>query len=219
MLQRFISWLEKPPRFDILDKWLKKDNINILDVGCGNHSPSKTKKYYPNCKYYGIDKAIYHNDENDFECMEAYYEFDIDNVTNLSVIVDDFFDCVILSHIIEHTQNGEEIIVKLLDKLKMGGLIYIETPSAHSVYLPSMKGTLNFYDDDTHVRIYTLKELKNLLIANGCDVIKSTIRMSLKRIVLLPIYFIGSLIRFKELRAIVFWDITGFVSHIIAVKK
>lgn len=215
-----IQYLRKPVRFDYLHRWLRKPFIKILDVGCGNHSPSRTKRCYPNCRYYGLDKSREYNiSKEDFQCMEEFYEIDLSNSSNLDMIPNEFFNCLILSHIIEHLENSENVILHLLNKLKKNGIIYIEFPSPNSVHLPSMKGTLNFYDDPTHVRLHNLRDLELLLTNNGCTIIKSGVRRSLKRILLMPIYAIGSFILYRYLSGGIFWDITGFANYIIALKN
>ena len=215
-----IRYLKRPPRFDYLHKWLRKPSVRILDVACGNHSPSLTKQHYPECKYYGLDKTRSYNlDSKDFNCMEQFYEIDLSNTDDLDRIPDDFFDCLILSHIIEHLENGESVIVHLLGKLKKGGVIYIEFPSPRSVHFPSMKGTLNFYDDPAHIKLHSLRELELLLTDNGCLIIRSGIRRSLKRILLLPVYIVGSLAVKGYVSGGVFWDILGFANYVIASRN
>ncbi|MBI4651045.1 methyltransferase domain-containing protein [Candidatus Desantisbacteria bacterium] len=215
-----IKYLRRPVRFDYLNKWLNKKHFKVLDVGCGNHSPSVTKKYFPEIDYYGLDMVKnYNSDEEDLRCMEKFYEVDLAKSYNLDIIPDIFFDGLILSHVIEHLENGEKVILDLLHKLNTNGIIYIEFPSPHSVYLPRMKGTLNFYDDPSHVKLYNVKKLNNLLKENGCIILKSGIRHSLKKIILLPLYAVSSLFSFGNISSSVFWDITGFASYIIAIKK
>lgn len=220
MLSSLYLLLKKPVRFDLLDRWLKTPNIVILDVGCGNHSASVTKRYFPQSLYYGLDKSKnYNNDEQDFEEMEDFYEIDLEDFEQLQKIPDNFFDCIILSHIIEHLRNGEDVILQLIKKLKRRGIIYIEFPSPHSVYLPSMKGTLNFHDDPSHVRLYSLKDLSSLLIQGNCKIIDARVRRSLKRIIFFPIYLARSLFIKGCQRAGIFQDLTGFASYIVASKE
>lgn len=219
MIKSLYRWLKKPYRFELLDEWLTKPGVKILDVGCGNHAAAATKRYYPQCLYYGLDKsADYHNDEEDFKQMEKFYKIDLTKLEELKIIPDQFFDCIIMSHIIEHLEEGDKIILSLLKKLKRGGIIYIEFPSPHSVSLPSMRGTLNFYDDPSHVRIYNINELSLLMNNSGCSVFKNEIRRSWKRIILLPFNFTNALFRGNALGG-VFWDITGFASYILASKS
>lgn len=220
LTSRVINFFEKPVKFDLLDKWISKKYVKILDVGCGNHSASRTKKYYPNCIYYGLDRdKNYNNGTADFKAMKKFYEVDLSrNVNNLKTVPNDFFDCIILSHVIEHLINGKDVVLGCLPKLKNGGIIYIEFPSPRSVYLPSMRGTLNFYDDASHKKIYQIKEIENLLKSKNFSIIKSGIRRSPKRILFLPIYLLVSLIYTGYVAGHVFWDILGFSDYIIAKK-
>jgi len=38
-----------PHKFRFLPKSFKHASFNLLDVGAGSHSATKTKKIYPNC--------------------------------------------------------------------------------------------------------------------------------------------------------------------------
>jgi SAM-dependent methyltransferase len=203
-----------------MHKWLKKPEVKILDVGCGNNSPSRTKRHYPECRYYGLD-INRHSDvgSENLAVMKQFFEIDLSNTNGLSQVPEKFFDCVLLSHVIEHLENGREVIVSLLNKLVKGGVIYIEFPSHKSVNFPSMKGTLNFYDDPSHVKIYQLEEISTLLSDNGLEIIRAGTRRSLKRILLLPLYALVSLVSHGYIGGSVLWDIFGFANHLIAVKK
>ena len=45
-------------------------------------------------------------------------------------------------------------------------------PDDRSVNFPSREGTLNFYDDPTHIYLPDLKEIINCLSENGMSVVK-----------------------------------------------
>src|SRR5690349_14930869 len=107
--------------------------------------------------------------------MKQFYEMDLTQL-KFDAIPDNFFDVIMMSHIIEHLHNGDKVIEGVLQKLKKGGLIYIEYPGQKSTTLPSMKRTLNFYDDPTHVRIYSVPEVKGILENNGMQVLRSGTR-------------------------------------------
>ena len=215
-----LRFFEKPARFEYVHKWLNKPKTKILDVGCGNHSPSRTKRHYPECRYYGLDKTPQHDiSKEDLVCMEQFFEVDLSNPDGLSLIPDRFFDCILLSHVIEHLENGMEIIACLLHKLVKGGVIYLEFPSPKSVNFPSMKGTLNFYDDPSHVKIYQLEEIAVLFSDNEFDIIKAGTRRSLKRILFLPLYALVSLVCHGYIGGSVLWDFFGFANHLVAIKK
>jgi len=212
--------MAKPVRFEYLDHWLKRGAVRVLDVGCADHSPRKTKEYYPECHYYGIDRTTAGNlDKQDLECMERFFLIDLSTVSALDVVPDDFFDCLILSHVIEHLSDGDEVVAQILRKLKRGGVIYIETPSLRSAHLPRGSLRLNFYDDPSHVKLYDPTLVRQLLARNGCTVLKSGTRCSLKRIALMPALAVGTLIFGKPVTGGLVWDLVGFASYTVAQKR
>lgn len=211
--------LIKPPKFRFLPTRLKSENFRLLDVGAGSHSASKTKKWYPHCEYHGIDiTRNYENDENDFKAMSGFYEMDLTRL-DFSSIPDNYFDVIMMSHIIEHLSNGDQVIQGLLPKLKSGGYIYIEYPAERSTRLPSMKRTLNFYDDPTHVRIYSVPEVAGILEKSGFSVIRKGTRRYWPYIVLLPLSLATEFLKYRFIPGGVFWDIAGFAEFVFARKK
>ena len=51
-------------------------------------------------------------------------ELDFNNIPG------NFFDVIIMKHVIEHLRNGDQVIEKLLSRLRKRGIIYnIEFPS------------------------------------------------------------------------------------------
>ena len=193
--------------------------FTLLDVGAGNHSATKIKKHFPQCRYFGIDIVKdYNNSEEDFNLMEGFWEKDLTKL-DFDDIPDHFFDAILMTHIIEHLQNGDKVINALLPKLKKGGYIYIEYPSGNSVNFPSKKGTLNFYDDPTHVRIYNTKELADLLEAQGMKVLQSGVRRDWRNILMMPVKIIHNKIKYGYVMGSVYWDWFGFAEFVYAEKK
>ena len=192
--------------------------FSILDVGCGNYSASVTKKYFPACKYYGIDKEIYNNTEYDFKLMTEFYKLDLES-DPLEKIMDNFFDVIIMNHVIEHIANGIEVVESLSKKIKDGGRIYIETPSVKSLSLPSQPGTLNFCDDESHKRLYDIIEVANVLIKNNFRIIKAGTRRDKIGLFFSPYFILKKLIKKEGLSGFSIWDITGFAWLIFAEKK
>ena len=202
----------------LLYKIYNNQTINLLDVGAGNHAASRLKNRFPQIKYYGLDiSKHYNNDQNDFDVMEDFYEMDLTKL-QFETIPDNHFDCIILSHIIEHLYNGELVLEALFPKLKSGGHIYVEWPSKRSAFLPSMKGTLNFFDDDTHVRFYDTHLLANLFMRNNFQMLKMGTKRDYWMMALWPYNFLKQLLK-GQLRAVLFWDFLGFASVVFAKKK
>jgi trans-aconitate methyltransferase len=206
-------------KFQFLDKIFKQAIFKLLDIGAGNNSAKKTKLNFPNCEYYGVDiSKDYNNADDNFSLMKDFYELDLTKLAYEN-IPENHFDYIQMAHIIEHLYNGDEVIKHLIPKLKIGGYIYIEYPGIKSTKLPSMHGTLNFYDDASHVRIYSVREIEALLLNNNFEIVKSGTRRNWIYIFAMPARIIVSLLKTGKLEGNHFWDILGFAEYIFAQKK
>lgn len=205
-------------KINFLRKSFGKKEFRLLDIGAGNHSATKIKSVFPLCEYHGVDmEKSYNNSEDDINAMHSFYELDLTKL-DFSSIPNNYFDGIWMVHVIEHLFNGDMVIEKLLPKLKSGGFLYVEYPGQKSTKLPSMYGTLNFYDDPTHVRIYSTKELSLLFSNNNCTVLKSGIRRNVAFIVAMPFRVILNLVRGEKIQGNIFWDVLGFAEY-LWVKK
>ncbi|MFN5920593.1 MAG: class I SAM-dependent methyltransferase [Bacteroidota bacterium] len=207
-----------PHKFKYLRSKFRNKSFVLLDVGAGSNSPTTTKKFFPKCEYHGIDRGNYRNSDADFKAMDAYYEMDLTEL-KFDQIPNDFFDVIIMSHVIEHLHNGDQVIQGLIPKLKKGGYIYIEYPGLRSTKLPSMRNTLNFYDDPTHVRLYTVKEVSQILQQSGCSILHSGTRRYWPFIVLLPLTLVSETLKHGFVPGGVFWDLLGFAEYVFAQKE
>ena len=154
-------------KFIFMRRSFGSNQFRLLDIGAGNHSATKAKRVFPLCEYHGLDmERGYNNDEEDFNKMTAFYEMDLTKL-DFGTIPDGYFDGIWMVHVIEHLYNADEVIKGLLPKLKPGGYMYVEYPGIRSTKLPSMQGSLNFNDDPTHVRVYSVKELTSLFVAQS----------------------------------------------------
>jgi SAM-dependent methyltransferase len=193
-------------------KWKDSKDCNILDVGCGSISIKRIKGWFPNAHYYELDIDI----PTSSNAMDKFYHVDLLK-DDLSSIPNNHFNIIILSHVIEHLPNGLEIIEKLIKKLKINGDIYIEFPSTKSLSLWSADGTLNFCDDHSHVRVYDIKEIANLLLKNNVTITKAGTAREWLKIFILPLLLPYHLLYFFKtgrLTSKFLWDITGFASYI-----
>lgn len=190
--------------------------IKILDIGCGNGSPSKTKGFFKNSIYHGVDIEHYNLSEDDFKCIDKFFKKDL-NVESLSDISDNEYDYVILSHILEHLKEPYRIVEEAASKCKKGGYIYIEFPSLKSFRLPSMKGSLHFSDDSTHIRFVEIAKIINILLDFNFKIIKAGRRRNWFRIIFMPIFVLWHLINKKDIASDL-WDLLGFADQIIAQR-
>lgn len=216
-IQKFLA--TRTPKFYFLNKAVGDKRFTLLDVGAGNHSPSKTTTTFPNCEYHGVDlNKDYAYNIADETALKGFYEMDLTKL-EFSSIPDNYFDYINMAHIIEHLHNGEDVLAGLTKKLKAGGYIYIEYPGNQSTKLPSMYGTLNYYDDPTHVRIYSYNEISDILSRNGFSVLSKGMRRSWFYILLMPLRILSFWLRGKRLHANIFWDVLGFAEYVYARKN
>lgn len=196
---------------------LRRREFTLLDVGCGNHGAQVVRRWMPRCRYFGIDKGVYANDARDFALMEKFYDLDL-AVSDLSEVPDSAFDVVIFSHVIEHLTNGLEVVGRLAGKLAPGGEIYIEFPSVRSLSLPNWRESLHFCDDDTHVRLYTVPEVANALLARGLTIRRAGRRRRWRRALLTPLAAARMYWKNGWVPGGVFWDLLGFADYVWAKR-
>lgn len=210
--------LRLPHRFREIRRRHGDRPFRLLDVGAGNHSASVAKRWFPLCHYAGIDRdRNYHNDERDFAAMDEFFELDLTRL-EFSAIPDGGYDVLLLAHIIEHLENGDEVLRSLVPKLKPGGMMVVEFPGPRSLHLPSKRGTLNFYDDDTHVRVFDAREVARILEGCGLDVVRAGTRRDPRGILLLPLFALRAKWKQGYVPGGVFWDLFGFADEVVAVR-
>lgn len=209
------------PKFSFILKRKKTfENHNILDIGCGGNSPYLTKIIFPFSRYVGIDRDFnYHNNAEAINLIDRKINHDLNG--NIEILQESLenesFDIIIFNHTIEHTSKGLEILDLVTQKLNPGGCIYIEFPSVRSISLPSMRGTLNFCDDNTHLRLYSIREVANTLLANNCSIINGGRRLNWISIIAFPVRLLICLFQ-KKSPAGILWDLMGFADFVFGYK-
>jgi len=212
-----INYYIRPPRFKRL-AGLGGKTFNLLDVGCANGSVMLAKRWFPSCRYYGLDITDSYLTNEDRTQIEQFYKCDLES-SDLTQVPDRHFDVIVVAHVIEHLTNSLQVLARLTKKLAAGGQIYVEFPSVNSLSLPSARGTLNFCDDPTHIRLYDVKEVANVFLANGLKVIRGGRRREWIRILLSPLTLpkqIKTLITEGRLDATGLWDLMGFAEFVYA---
>ncbi len=191
----------------------------LLDVGAG-HSVTAFSKRAPNCEYHGVEFFTEYG-ETERSKMKELWKLDLTKL-EFDAIPNDHFDAINMSHIIEHLENGDEVVSNMLSKLKPGGVIYIEYPGEKSTRLPRWKKrntTLNFYDDDTHVRIFDIPEVESILKKHEFQILSSGTRRSWMHILaVMPAGILTWIFLRKQLRGDYFWDLLGFAEYVFARK-
>jgi SAM-dependent methyltransferase len=160
-----------PMKFRFVRDKLPSPSPRILDIGCGNGSPTVTKRWFPGCHYAGADIQRYRLGDADVAAIDEFFPLGTDG-SGYDRIPEATYDFVILNHVIEHMAVPAPIVAALCRKLKPGGYIWIAFPSERSLTLPhSVDETLNFYDDPTHVYLPKVPDIAGILLANGVNVL------------------------------------------------
>ncbi|WP_419807191.1 class I SAM-dependent methyltransferase [Terriglobus sp.] len=210
-----------PTKFLYARGKLPRTGLRILDVGCGNNSPSMTKHWFPGCHYAGADIENYNNSAGDVSTMDVFYQLGTDG-SGYSAIPEDSYDYVILHHVVEHMPAPAPILATLCTKLKPGGCIWIAFPSRRSLSLPSAEGTLQFSDDPTHVHVPDVREISNVLLAHGVKIIHAGRSRSFIRevtgLATLPLAYLRKLATGK-LSGRGLWYILGFEDHVLGQRR
>ncbi len=210
-----------PTKFILARRRLSGPSLRILDIGCGNYSPSTTKHWFPGCHYAGADIQRYNLTEQDVAAMDVFYPLGVDG-SGYSAIPDGSFDFVIMHHVVEHMHDPLPILATVCTKLKQGGVIWIAFPSLRSLSLPSAEGTLQFCDDPTHVRLPDVREVSNVLLAHGVKVLHAGRSKDLVRTLIgaaiLPFALLRKLVAGK-LSGRGLWYILGFEDHVFGQRR
>lgn len=224
-LRHFAKWIEEPFKFVAIKSHLEPGAM-VLDAGCGNHSPSLTKRLHPGVVYHGIDNSEWNRDAADDAAMDVFYDISLDDEGSLRRIPDGTYDAVICSHVLEHLQNPMRVALELADKIAPDGVAYFECPVPESVNWPSAKdgflgvrGVLNFYDDPTHTKPVDLAEVARVLRLHDFDVRGPIPRRLWRRVVLFPAYVVAGLLTRGYVPSSVVWDVVGFAEAIVVTRR
>ena len=166
MMLKIKKHLEPYSQFGLISKYLSS-NATIYDFGCGNMSPQKFKTMLPNCYYIGFDITEYNLCEEDYLCADELIisDYPLKELNTCSK----FPDLINCSHVLEHLINPGNYVKEFLKKHPTH--IYFSFPCQDSINFPPRSGTLNFYDDPTHLTVIDPKEIINLLTSNNYEIV------------------------------------------------
>lgn len=107
-----------------IQKVLSDKSASILDIGCGNGGLLYALKLNGYNKLIGLDPSR--------KCVLNVIKQGITAVAGniFSATFDAQFDCIILSHVLEHIYDLQKAIRNVTSWLRVGGILYIEVPDA-----------------------------------------------------------------------------------------
>jgi 2-polyprenyl-3-methyl-5-hydroxy-6-metoxy-1,4-benzoquinol methylase len=142
-----------------ITKFLQNANSSILDVGCANGGMLKALRELEYQKLCGIDPSS--------ACVENTRRLGIEAYQGslFQPFKEHAYDCIILSHTLEHIHDIQSALNWIETNLKTGGTIYIETPDA-SRYADFIYAPLQDFNTE-HINHFSLTCLKNLMNEHG----------------------------------------------------
>jgi len=183
----------------------------VLDIGCGDgRIQSHLKQYRPDLKFISVDKCDF--SKNAF--FETFFKVDIS--TEPMPIADDSIDAVFCVHVLEHIISYDLVLSELKRVLKPEGSIYIEVPSTRSLFVPSFgmlkgAGTINFYDDPTHIRPFTRQSMAYIAKEINVKQFKTGFARNWIYCLFAPMIILYSLVkRDRQMFGTVLWSIVGW---------
>ena len=83
---------------------------------------------------------------------------------------DDHFDAITLLDVIEHLQDYAQTLASCRRCLKPGGKLFVITLNAHSLARPLLGKRWAWYQDPTHIHMFTPRMLREGLLRAGLEV-------------------------------------------------
>jgi SAM-dependent methyltransferase len=154
---------------------VRKEQCTILDVGCGAGSNALRLV----AKGHSVDGITLSSEEATI-CKAFMHEVWVHNLEQgLPGDLKRTYDYVICSHVLEHVVNPQNLLEGIRLCLKPGGQLIVALPNIMH-YRSRIKLVVGDFDyaesgiwDYTHVRWYTYRSGRQLLVRNGYEVITS----------------------------------------------
>ncbi|MCL4529159.1 MAG: class I SAM-dependent methyltransferase [Chloroflexi bacterium] len=149
------DWRRQQETAHQIANFLQNPNASILDVGCANGGILKALQELGYRNLCGIDPSL--------TCVENTRRLGIEahQGSLFQPFKEHVFDCIILSHTLEHVQDVQGAINWIENNLKSDGVIYLETPDA-TRYVDFLYAPLQDFNTE-HINHFSLKCLTNLM--------------------------------------------------------
>jgi len=142
---------------------LENTSASILDVGCANGGMLLALKELGYEQLCGIDPSPV--------CVENTRQLGVEALQGSLFLPfkENAYDCLILSHTLEHVQNVRGALEWIDKRLKPSGIVYIETPDA-ARYADFIYAPLQDFNTE-HINHFSLTYLENLMNTTGFSLI------------------------------------------------
>ena len=136
-------------------------DAQIVDIGCANGGLLKWLSRLGRRRLVGVDPAL--------ACARAAERFPgvtgmVGTLFELPATLENA-DCIVLSHVLEHVRDLGPALHAVFEKLRPGGMLYVEVPDA-TRYADFIAAPLQDFNTE-HINHFSLRSLRSLLASNG----------------------------------------------------
>ncbi len=150
--------------------------IKVLEVGAGlGATLSRIKRLYPKATVKGIEIV-----ERVAEIGSRMINMECGNIENYEFAPDEKYDYILFGDVLEHLVDPYKLVDRLKGCLSDGGCIIASIPNIMNagVIYELLHGNFTYQDsgilDRTHLRFFTLNEIKKLFTERGYEVEETT---------------------------------------------
>jgi 2-polyprenyl-3-methyl-5-hydroxy-6-metoxy-1,4-benzoquinol methylase len=155
---------------------LKTCNFQMLDLGCGNGEFSEIAREKFGAAVTCMDYSESHLErvkQLGFNIINCNFDLEED-VNKVNQLLKEKFDLVVTFEVIEHIFDVDVFLATAHNLLKKDGYIIISTPNisyfGHRIY-SMFRGNLPV-SEGHHIRFFSPKRLKQIMVLNGFDIIQ-----------------------------------------------
>lgn len=154
---------------ELIAPHVETDRPRVLDVGAGfGHILHSLAQRFPQARRLAIEFSAV--------CVEHLQSLGVEVASEpadqLLAELDEQFDVVVMSHLVEHLADPRQVLELVRDHLAPGGLLYIEVPNIPADSLlryPDHVWAPRF--DEPHITFFSLPVLTDLLESIGLEVV------------------------------------------------
>jgi methionine biosynthesis protein MetW len=156
---------------EIMRKLLEKNRCKVLDVGCGDGSLLEPFCRSQEC--YGVDVSEAQLKKAQKKGIRIYR---VDLESGTLPFADDFFDLVICSETIEHLLDPDNLLQEIHRTVRCRGIFILTFPNINQPLSWLMQVAFDLPPrfsaryKSPHVRDYTLRIMKNVLVNFGFEI-------------------------------------------------
>lgn len=155
--------------------FIPQSSKTILDVGCGEGNFGIALKDNLQAEVWGVEL----NDDAAKVAKKYLDKVVISDVfDSLSILPDDYFDCIVFNDSLEHLTNPYQLLNDIKTKLKPNGYIVCSIPNVRyikNLYELLIKKDWRYRDegilDFTHFRFFTKKSIRKMFESNDYEII------------------------------------------------